>query len=314
MTGALVDRVLIENRRASVSRCVSAAWQVFRARQEVILSAGALMSPKILQPSGIGPHALLQSLGLLVADCSGRGAHLRDHLSFVVACRLSGAAGNNWRYRGPGWLEPGCSTSALMPGRCRPGPSRSVPCAATRPRPAPTRKCTRRLHDGRQQRQQRCALTTVGREPGLTICGQYLALTSEGTIRLRSPTRTSGPRSARTGSSTTRTTRRPPWPWCARCEKATCASRAGALVGDEFNPGAQGRQRRDILQKFRLLSRSGLHAVATCRMGSDAAAVVDARLRAGRGRSAVADCSVMPGLISGNTNGPAMALGWQAAT
>ena len=65
---------------------------------------------------------------------------------------------------------------------------------------------------------------------------------------------------------------------------------------------------------FRQASLCGTHAVASCRMGSDAASVVDERLRV-RGVEGLraADCSVMPAPISGNTNGPAMALGWRAA-
>lgn len=315
-TGALVDRVLIENRRAvGVSVRIGGVTQVFRARQEVILSAGALMSPKILQLSGIGPGALLQSLGLpVVRDCPAVGAHLRDHLSFVVACRLRGAAGNNWRYRGPGlaWSLAqylGAHAGPLSTGPFEVGAFLRCHPAATRP--------DAQMYLGAftmaASNDNAARWTTVGREPGLTICGQYLALTSEGTIRLRSPDPDQWPEI------------RPNWLSTTHDQEAAVAMvrtmrrylRQPALapfVGDEFNPGAQVASDEDILQKFRLLSRSGLHAVATCRMGSDAAAVVDARLRVqGVAGLRVADCSVMPGLISGNTNGPAMALGWQAA-
>jgi choline dehydrogenase-like flavoprotein len=69
-----------------------------------------------------------------------------------------------------------------------------------------------------------------------------------------------------------------------------------------------------ILSAFRHLSSCGLHAIRSCRMGSDPAAVVDPRLRVnGVTGVRVADCSVMPGHVTGNTNAPAMALGLRGA-
>jgi len=77
---------------------------------------------------------------------------------------------------------------------------------------------------------------------------------------------------------------------------------AGAVSDDE------------ILSGFRRFSGCGLHAIGSCRMGSDDAAVVDARLRV-RGATGlrVADCSIMPGHVTGNTNAPAMAVGLRGA-
>jgi choline dehydrogenase-like flavoprotein len=85
-------------------------------------------------------------------------------------------------------------------------------------------------------------------------------------------------------------------------------------VGEELVPGDRCQTDDDILQAIRRLSTSGLHGVATCRMGKDDASVVDGHLRVrGVENLRVADCSVMPSLVSGNTNAPAMALGWRAA-
>ena len=85
-------------------------------------------------------------------------------------------------------------------------------------------------------------------------------------------------------------------------------------VGEELSPGAKFQSDEEILRAFRRLSSSGLHAVGSCRMGKDNAAVVDneARVRGVEGLRIV-DCSIMPGLVSGNTNGPAIATGWRAA-
>jgi choline dehydrogenase len=91
-----------------------------------------------------------------------------------------------------------------------------------------------------------------------------------------------------------------------------------ALAGDiaeELLPGANCQSDDEILAAFRKLSTCGLHGIGTCRMGGDERAVLDARLRV-RGVLGlrVVDCSAMPGPVSGNTNAPAMALGWQASS
>ena len=85
-------------------------------------------------------------------------------------------------------------------------------------------------------------------------------------------------------------------------------------VGEELLPGAAVQSDEAILDNFRELSTSGLHGVGTCRMGREGESVLDPALRVhGIGGLRVADCSAMPGLVTGNTNAPAMALGWRAA-
>ena len=85
-------------------------------------------------------------------------------------------------------------------------------------------------------------------------------------------------------------------------------------VGEELVPGSRCVSDEEILNAFRIGSLCGTHAVSTCRMGSDGAAVVNPRMQVnGVEALRVVDCSVMPGLVSGNTNAPAMALAWRAA-
>ena len=85
-------------------------------------------------------------------------------------------------------------------------------------------------------------------------------------------------------------------------------------VGTELAPGESCQSDADILKAFRRFSLCGTHAVASCRMGSDQNAVVDARLRV-RGVTGlrVVDCSVMPGLVSGNTNAATIMIAEKAA-
>ena len=85
------------------------------------------------------------------------------------------------------------------------------------------------------------------------------------------------------------------------------------VVAEEMIPGAGVESDEAILDAFRRLASCGLHGIGSCRMGSDDRAVVDPRLRVRGVRGLrVVDCSVMPGHVTGNTNAPAMALGYRA--
>ena len=86
------------------------------------------------------------------------------------------------------------------------------------------------------------------------------------------------------------------------------------IVGEEVVPGAAIQSDDELLAIFRRLSTCGLHAIGTCRMGTDNRAVVDPKLRV-RGVQGlrVVDCSIIPGHVTGNTNAPAMAIGLRAA-
>jgi choline dehydrogenase len=87
-----------------------------------------------------------------------------------------------------------------------------------------------------------------------------------------------------------------------------------AILGEELIPGVRCESDADVLDAFRRLSTCGLHAIGTCRMGADNRAVTDPRLRVnGVEGLRVADCSVIPGHVTGNTNAPAMAVGLRAA-
>jgi choline dehydrogenase-like flavoprotein len=86
------------------------------------------------------------------------------------------------------------------------------------------------------------------------------------------------------------------------------------FIAEETRPGAGVRSDAQIIEAAKRFATCGTHAVRSCRMGRDARSVVDERLRVrGVDGLRVADCSIMPGLISGNTNAPAMATGWRAA-
>ncbi len=313
MTDVLVDRVLVENQRAAgVVARIGGVERIFRARGEVILSAGAIMSPKILQLSGIGSAELLQSLGVnVVVNSPDVGARMREHLGFLMTYRLKGDKGINHRYYGAGLFKSMLQYLAFRTGPMATGPFEVGAFVRTEPGiPKPNAQ----LYLGAFTMVRGTARwSTVERKPGLTISGHLLQATSEGTLRITSadpdaplqirPNWLTTPEDERAAVALVRTMRR-------YMQQPALAP----YTGEELFPGVACASDADVLKTFRQVSTSGLHGVATCRMGSDERAVLDPRLRVrGVNGLRVVDCSAMPGLITGNTNGPAMAFAWHAA-
>jgi choline dehydrogenase-like flavoprotein len=238
-----------------------------------------------------------------------------EHLGFSLPYRLRNAAGINKEFHGIGLAK-----NVLRYYLFRDGPLATGPFevgAFARCTPEATR-ADLQLYGGaftfaRGDDNFPVPLADVEREPGLTLYGQLLRLTSEGEIAIRSADPNASP------------SIRPNWLSTEKdCRSAIAMVRymrqymsrpaIAPSIERELFPGPQCQSDDEILACVRRFSLCGTHAVASCRMGSDEHAVVDPRLRV-NGVSAlrVADCSVMPATISGNTNAPAMALGWRAA-
>lgn len=317
-TDVLVERVVVANKVAKGVVCRRGKDVLtFRCDGEVIVSAGAINSPKILQLSGIGAAEELRNLGIApVCDSPDVGARMREHLGFSIPYRLIGDKGINRRFYGMGLMASVLQYFTTHKGPMATGPFEVGAFVRTEPH---VDRPDAQLYMGaftfaRGDDNFPVPLADVERQPGLTIYGQLLRLTSEGRIALRSPDPAAAPVITPNWLST------PEDQHAAvamvRYMRRYMAQPALApYAGEELVPGVACESDADILQAFRRLSLCGTHAVATCRMGSDNAAVVDERLRV-RGVSGlrVVDCSVMPSPVSGNTNGPAMALAWHAAT
>lgn len=317
MTGVHVDRVLFSGHRTiGVAARINGRPAEFRCRGEVIVSAGSLLSPKILQLSGVGPGDLLRSLGIeVIAHSPDVGARMREHLGFSLPFRLQKDAGINHRFYGMGLLASVARYYLTRSGPMATGPFEVGAFVRTRPE---IDRPDAQLYMGaftfaRGEGNFPVPLAEVERQPGITMYGQLLRLTSEGTVRIASPDPDMPPAIA------------PNWLSTAEDEASAVAMvrymrhymsqpAIRPFVGEELVPGPDCQSDADILQVFRRMALCGTHAVATCRMGRDKEAVVDSRLQV-RGVEGlrVADCSVMPALVSGNTNAPAMALGWRAA-
>lgn len=313
MTSARVQRIVIEGGRATGVDCLHRGRPLRIKGGGVILSCGALHSPQMLQVSGIGPRAVLSAAGVEVAvDLPGVGENLAEHLVIALPHRLKGFPSHNHRLRGArlvaevaryaltggGLMNFGASEMGAF---VRSGPAADWPDVQISLSPY---TFARGLLSGRLR---------LEAEPGLTLIGYALRPESRGSVAIRSASVADYPRitprwlvepaDRRLVVDMMRTMRR-----------FAAAPSLAPFLAHEIWPGPEVAGDEDLLAAFRGGFVSGLHAVGTCRMGADDMAVVDGDLRV-RGVAGlhVVDASVPPAPISGNTNGPVMALAWLAA-
>jgi choline dehydrogenase-like flavoprotein len=310
LTEATVTRILFEGTRAVGVACfLNGTPREFRAEREVILCAGALQSPKILQLSGIGPADHLRSLKIpVICDSPGVGANFRDHWGLRLRYRLLGAWGHNPWLRGVGlWMSALQyfirRTGVLSTAGAQVGAFvKAMPDA---PRPDAELQIAPYSIDP--------ASNEIERRPGLVCNVQSLRPDSQGRVLIRSADPAASPAihpnflSAEYDRQLT----------VHMVRYARDLLRQQALreyLGEETFPGPACWSPEEILDVCRRSGALGCHYSGTCRMGRDSMAVVDPMLCV-RGISGlrVVDCSIMPTLVSGNTNGPAMAIAWRAA-
>ncbi|WP_213878091.1 GMC family oxidoreductase N-terminal domain-containing protein [Pseudomonas sp. dw_358] len=311
MTDVRVDRVLVQNKRAVA---VKALWQgaqhSFKARREIILSAGAIGSPSILQRSGIGPRPLLERLGIYVEhELPGVGGNLQDHLQLrlvyqvtntrtlnVVANSLWGKFGMGVRY-----LYDRSGPLAMAPSQLgafvRSGPEQATANLEYHVQPLSLDKFGEPLH----------------RFPAFTASVCNLRPKSRGRVDIRSadpdvspiidPNYLSDPEDLRIAAQSIRLTR-----------EILAAPALQRFSPVEYLPGAALRTEEELRDAAGRIGTTIFHPVGTCRMGHDALAVVDAQLCVhGIAGLRVADASIMPTITSGNTCSPTLMIGEMAA-
>jgi choline dehydrogenase len=318
VTGALVERVLFSGRRATGVRYrVDGEVREFSCSSEVILSAGCINSPQLLQLSGIGPADLLKGLGIeMVQDSPDCGRRIREHLGLLLAWRLKGIRGIAHRLSGIGLGLSALQYLATRTGPLANGAMEVGAFVKTRPEePTPNLQLYFSgwmLHIP-EDRSVVAPMQSVEPFPAMTASAHLLHLTSEAELDITAPDPTA-PLAIRPNWLTTDEDCRAMIDLVHYVRRFVTQPALAPFIESEVLPGPQVQSNDEILEAAFRTALCGTHAVGSCRMGRDDRAVVDERLRV-RGVEGlrVVDCSVMPGLISGNTNAPAMALAWRAS-
>ena len=311
VSNAQAERILIEDRRAAgVQLRIGARRARARARGEVLLCAGAIGSPQLLQLSGVGPGALLQAHGVEpVADLPAVGENLQDHLQIRCAYQVSGVSTLNTR-----------AASLLGKARIgleyvlrRSGPMAMAPSQLGLFAPSDPSKETADL----EWHVQPLSLDKFG-DPlhpfdAVTMSVCNLRPESRGTVRITSPdpgahpeirpNYLSTPGDRATAARAIRFTRR------------IMAQEALAAYGPrEFAPGAEAESDEALAEAAGRIGTTIFHPVGTVRMGVDADAPLDAEMRLrGVERVRVVDGSAMPLITSGNTHAPIVMMAEKAA-
>ncbi len=284
--------------------------EVFAARREVILAAGAIGSPQILQLSGIGPRRLLQQHDIAVAhELPGVGENLHDHLQIRMMYKVRNVATLNERANS----LLGKAAMALDYLLFRTGPLTMPPSQLGAFAKSDPSEPTANI----EWHVQPLSLDKFGEPlhpfPAITPSVCNLRPTSRGHVRITSPDPFAHP-AIRLNYLATPEDQRVVVDAMRFTRRIMAARALAKYEPDEWRPGPATASDAELLQAAGDLGTTIFHPVGTCRMGHDAMAVVDDRLRV-RGVSGlrVVDASVMPRITSGNTNAPTVMIAAKGA-
>jgi choline dehydrogenase len=311
-TGAHTQRVIIEG-----SKCTGIEYKsndkLIRANasREVIICTGGVASPQLMELSGIGQPDLLKSHGIEVKhELTGVGEHLRDHINAPIKFHMKrGDLSYNKRMQGlgPAWQvlryvfqKRGFMSlpSAPMLAFLRTRDDMETPDVQMHIVPYAVKNYKKRLlHDF----------------PGITMAVYQLRPESLGSIHIQSPLASEQPainfnflsdqidRDAMLGG-------------VKKIRQIMDTDAMKKVRGDEFLPGAEVESDDQILDYIRNTAETAYHPIGTCRMGQGPGAVVDDRLRVhGLSGLRIADGSIMPTMVSGNTNAACIMIGEKAS-
>ena len=310
-TSALGHRVLFDGRRAvGVEYRQDGFLCKAHARKEVLLASGAYNSPQLLQLSGVGPGELLKQHGIdVVLDAPGVGNDLQDHMQVRIVMRCAQKITLNDVVNHPlRRVWAGVQYAALRKGALTIAAGTSAAFFKTSPRlatpdiqihfiPFSTDKMGEKLHGF----------------PGFTASVCQLRPESRGSLRIKSAD-PSAPPAIRINYLATETDRRAFIDGLKILRKILAAPALKPFSAGEVYPGSNVTSDEDLLEFCRQTGSTVYHPTSTCRMGNDPLAVVDQRLRV-RGIEGlrVVDASIMPDLMSGNTNAPTIMIAEKAS-
>lgn len=286
----------------------------YRASREVLLALGSLATPRLLQLSGIGPSDVLRAAGVdLRLDRPNVGARLREHRCMVLKFRLRENLGYNRMLSTPGRQ----AVTALKYLLDRSGPL-STPAydviAFLKSRPGLDRPDAQLLMGPMSPGTYQAGETVgVEHEPGLSCVGYVLNPTSEGRLAITSAD-PDAPLDLDPGYLRSEADREASAAIFRRMRDLFAADPIASRLKYETLPGSAVRSDEEIIDAALDRGFCGYHTIGTCAMGPGEEDVVDPALRL-RGFEGVrvVDASVLPTMVSGNLNGPMMAMAWHAA-
>jgi len=311
ISNAIATRVLFEGRRATgVEYRKDGATHVARAQAEVILSGGAFNSPQLLQLSGVGPADLLRQHGIdVIADMAGVGADLQDHYQARFNYRCAEAITiNDMMNSVSGRIAAGLRYALFRKGFLTVGAGYAGGFFKTDPSlPTPDVQLHFILFSADAVGQKLHAW------PGFLASVCQLRPESRGFVRIKSadPTQAPAIQPRYMSASADRDVMVRGMQLLRRIMGQPAITR---YIEEELVPGKACTSDADLLEFARAKGTTVFHPTSTCRMGSDVRAVVDERLRV-RGFQGlrVADGSIMPTVVSGNTNAACVMIGEKAS-
>ena len=315
ISGAQITQVLMQGQRAQgVTWVKDGQAHQLHANNEVVLCAGAIQSPQILQLSGIGPSALLAQHKIsTVVDLPGVGENLQDHLQVRPSYRCEGVetlndvANSQWRSARDYLRYQLTRTGPLATGVYRAGAFLSLDNSAQTDWP------NVQIHFG---------LVSFDRPhqpphpfPGVTLSACMLRPDSRGRVQIGSADPLARP-NIHAGYLSAESDQRLAIQMVRKMREIASQAPLSSFIVQEHEPGESQQSDAEILDWVRRRAGSIFHPVGTCSMGlhTDPLSVVDSRLRVhGVQGLRVVDGSVMPHIVSGNTNAPIIMLAEKAA-
>ena len=323
-TEALTQRVLIENRRATGLVYRKGGTDItVKARREVILCAGAVQSPQLLELSGIGNSEVLKRAGVAVTQhLPGVGENLRDHLHVRLGFETQLNITLNSILRNP-FLKAKMGARWLFLGRGLMSTSSATSMAIARSSPELSRPDIKmQLHQlsmasshygGKKESSNLADRMGLDPYPGFSIGCYVLRPESQGSVHIGSPEAGKPPvihanyLSAEHDIHTIVAALK-------MIRKIAAQPGLAQHIVRETRPGPAANTDDALLDHARATGQTSYHPIGTCRMGKDERAVVDAKLKVhGIEGLRVADASIMPTMVASNTNAPSIMIGEKAS-
>lgn len=313
LTQTDVKRIEFTDKRATGVQIHSKkhGMQTIAANREIVLSAGAIGSPQLLQVSGIGDSALLKKYGIpVIHESPNVGENLQDHLQIRTVYKVSNTVTLNQRYRSLfGRAMMGLEYMAFRTGPLTMPPSQ-LGAFAKSDSEQPTANMEWHVQPLSLDKFGSPLHTFNAITP--SVCN--LRPSSRGHIRIKSADAADYP-AITTHYLSTEADQAVALAGLKYTRRIMAAAALARFTPEELKPGAHLQSDHDLKMAAGDLGTTIFHPVGTCRMGSDMAAVVDPALKV-RGVEGlrVIDASVMPTITSGNTNAPTMMIAEKGAT